>query len=357
MKRESINARRYTEPEREFRKDCAMKLLHTSVIERAGENGYEFYRIPGIVATPRGTLLTYYEARHGSDWAVIDLYARRSMDQGATWEERRMLFSGRNVNTTNNPVMIVDGQRLHLLCFENYKRLFHRVSDDEGLTWSEPVEISAALEEGRKAWPWTCAAVGPGHGTRLASGRIIATVWMASNPASIFAHGPSKVSTIYSDDHGETWHLGEVFAPEGTTSPNEACIAQLSDGRVLMNIRTARPANELYTTPHYRTLVVSADGSGGWTDYASEALPDPVCCGGMCECPGGLLFTNCDSFSCRAHHTLRRSADDGRTWPDSLEYEPLAGYSDCCYDPVSKSAFTAFEFEHETQLRVARIEL
>ena len=36
-----------------------MKLLNTALIERAGENGYPFYRIPGIVATEKGTLLTY----------------------------------------------------------------------------------------------------------------------------------------------------------------------------------------------------------------------------------------------------------------------------------------------------------
>jgi len=334
-----------------------MKLLHTSIIERAGENGYEFYRIPGIVATEKGTLLTCYEARHGGDWAVIDLYVRRSADFGATWEERRLLFSGRHVNTTNNPVMIADEDRIHLLCLENYKRLFHLVSADDGRTWSEPVEITDVLESGRPVWPWTCAAVGPGHGARLNGGRLIATVWLASNPAQITAHGPTKVTTIYSDDRGQTWRLGEIFSPAGTVSPNEACIAQLSDGRVLMNIRTARAPGEEYTAPHYRSVVVSADGSGGWQDYPGEALPDPVCCGGMCSYPGGLLFTNCNSFSCRAHHTLRRSVDDGRTWPESLEYEPLAGYSDCCYNPVSKTAFTAFEYERETQLRVSQIAL
>ena len=115
-----------------------MKLLNTALIERAGENGYPFYRIPGIVATEKGTLLTCYEARHGGDWAVIDLYVRRSTDGGHTWEARQMVLSGQKKNTTNNPVMIVDGARVHLLCLENYKRLFHRVSEDDGLTWSEP---------------------------------------------------------------------------------------------------------------------------------------------------------------------------------------------------------------------------
>ena len=130
-----------------------MKLLRTASIERAGENGYPCYRIPGIIATEQGTLIVCYEARSSfSDWSVIDLYARRSLDGGKTWQPRQLLFSGMGKNTANNPVMISDGDRVHFLCLENYKRLFHRVSTDEGRTWSAPVEITDALEACRPAY-------------------------------------------------------------------------------------------------------------------------------------------------------------------------------------------------------------
>lgn len=335
-----------------------MKLLNTALIERAGENGYPFYRIPGIVATEKGTLLTCYEARHGGDWAVIDLYVRRSTDGGHTWEARQMVLSGQKKNTTNNPVMIVDGERVHLLCLENYKRLFHRVSEDDGLTWSEPEEITDALEARRAEYPWTCAAVGPGHGLRLPGGRLIAAVWLASNPGNITAHGPSKISTLYSDDHGKTWTLGEIFEPEGSVSPNETCVAALSDGRVILNIRSRKPDGAPYTAPHYRYIAISADGAGNWNEtWLEKQLPDPACCGGMCNFPGGLLFTNCDSYISRSNHTLRKSTDDGRTWSEALLYDPLAGYSDCIYNPATGTAFVAYEHERESELRVSEIEL
>ena len=56
-----------------------MRLVSTDIIEKAGENGYEFYRIPGIIATDKGTLIVYYEARHGDDWAVIDIFMKRAI--------------------------------------------------------------------------------------------------------------------------------------------------------------------------------------------------------------------------------------------------------------------------------------
>ncbi|MBQ3078532.1 MAG: exo-alpha-sialidase [Clostridia bacterium] len=335
-----------------------MNALNTTLIERSGKNGYAYYRIPGIIATEKGTLITYYEARQGGDWAVIDIYMQRSTDGGKTWEERKMLFSGNHKNTTNNPVMFVDGDTIHFLCFENYKRLFYMKSVDDGVTFTEPREITDTLEAVRDIWPWTCAAVGPGHGMKMANGRLIATVWMASAPENIFAHGPAKVTTIYSDDHGETWKLGEVYQPDGSISPNEACIAQLSDGRMLMNIRTQKTQPRLPILPHYRLLAISDDGISGWKEtWFEKQLPDPQCMGGMCNYPGGILFTNCASYVSRSYHTLYASHDDGKTWTDKVMYEPLAGYSDCCYNPVTKTAFVSYEYDRETEIRVREIEL
>ena len=80
-----------------------MKILNTSVLERAGQNGYGCYRIPGIICTQEGTLIACYEARNSSsDWSVIDLYAMRSVDGGQTWQPRQLIFSGQGKNTTNN---------------------------------------------------------------------------------------------------------------------------------------------------------------------------------------------------------------------------------------------------------------
>src|SRR5215472_2472566 len=60
---------------------------------QAGSGGYFLYRIPGLVVTRRGSVLTYCEARRhsGSDWDDIDLMQRRSTDGGNTFEPPWML--------------------------------------------------------------------------------------------------------------------------------------------------------------------------------------------------------------------------------------------------------------------------
>ena len=76
---------------------------------------YRVCRIPGLVATSQKTLLAYYECRRdgASDWAEIDLKVIRSCDRGDTWETATVIKG--DGDTLNNPVMIVDGERLHLL--------------------------------------------------------------------------------------------------------------------------------------------------------------------------------------------------------------------------------------------------
>ena len=108
---------------------------------------YELYRIPGIIMTNHDTLIAYYECRRSdSDWADTDIKIIRSEDCGDTWETVDIIKSGGN--TLSNPVMVVNGDTIHLLYCKNYKQVFHSVSTDDGKNFSAPKEISEVFEKG-----------------------------------------------------------------------------------------------------------------------------------------------------------------------------------------------------------------
>ena len=153
----------------------------------AGDAAYETYRIPGIVVTKKGTLLVYCEARKSakSDWGHIDVMLRRSTDGGKTFDAPRKIVdptpSPADDTTVNNPVAIPDPDSgaVHFVYCINYAHCFYMRSDDDGQTFSKPVDITATLEELRPKYDWKVFATGPGHGIRLKSGRLLIPVWLA----------------------------------------------------------------------------------------------------------------------------------------------------------------------------------
>lgn len=178
----------------------------------AGDAGYALYRIPGVVVTARGTVLAYCEARRTgkSDWDAIDIVLRRSTDGGQTWEAATKVADvpgPKSKNpvalaqklghpddvTYNNAVAIAarDGTVHFLFCLE-YARCFYQRSNDDSVTWTRPVEITAAFERLRRHYDWNVIATGPGHGIELANGRLVGPVWLSTTPAAMPTVRPSR---------------------------------------------------------------------------------------------------------------------------------------------------------------------
>jgi sialidase-1 len=349
------------------------RLEKTDLFE-AGKGGHKLYRIPGIVVTAKGTVLAYCEARKysGLDWDDIEILMRRSTDGGKTWSKptglplpegklERNPAALANPELAkraplvkdhiafNNPVAIVDRKGpIHFLYCVDYYRCFYLRSDDDGKTFNKPVEITSAFEPFHKDYDWKVLATGPAHGIQLKNGRLVVPVWL-SKATGNNAHHPNVMATIFSDDNGKTWQRGDIVSKE--TKPhidmNETAIAQLNDGRVMLNIRNNSPKNR-------RAIAFSPDGATQWTPPVfDEQLKEPICMASLCRLSekgkqdkDRLLFANPDNLlrfgkpikpgamADRMNLTVKLSYDEGKTWPVGRVLEPgLSGYNDLAVGP------------------------
>ncbi|MEZ5386671.1 MAG: sialidase family protein [Prosthecobacter sp.] len=340
----------------------AEPLLEKIDVFPVGMNGISRYRIPGIVVTSKGTVLAYSEARknNSSDWGEIEIHLRRSTDGGKTWEPGKHIAhigdrlegnprkkeGGEHEQTVNNPVAIVDHETgaIEFLYCINYARCYSMRSTDDGLTWSSPVDITAAFEPFRKHYDWKVIATGPGHGIQLKTGRLVVPIWLAYGKTG--DHSPSAAATIYSDDHGKTLKAGELAVPnEGNfNNPNETMLATLSDGSVMLVTRSV-------SKPNRKIITISPDGATGWSKPVfHEQLWEPVCMASIVahpSKPGTLIFSNPHSLGLdkdgkempagrgrRQNLSIKLSRDDGKTWPvnKTLDAGPSA-YSDLAVLP------------------------
>lgn len=339
-----------------FAAQAAEPFMEKQDLFVVGDNpAYNIYHIPGIVVTAKGTVLAWCEARKRpsgvSDWDDIRILLRRSTDDGKTWSEPKSIadvpgpkkkneFAMRMKNvdpndvTYNNPVLIADKDgTVHMLFCLEYMRVFYQRSDDDGLTWSTPTEITQTFDAFKKDYDWKVLATGPNHSIQLKTGRLVVPVWLSTGTGGN-AHRPSVSATVYSDDQGKTWKAGDIAVPntEEWINPNETVAIELKDGRVMLNVRSESKA-------HRRLVTISPDGATKWsTPKFDDALLEPICMGGIVRYEHGgqslILFSNPDNLSRadgkeepgknrdRKNVSVKLSRDEGQTWPVNKSIEP-----------------------------------
>jgi sialidase-1 len=289
----------------------------------AGDGGYHTYRIPSAIATPRGTLLAFAEGRlaGSADAGDIDLVVRRSTDRGDSWSPMRVVWDD-GPNTVGNPCPVVDARTgaIWLLTTRNMgpdreaeiiagtskgtRTVWVMKSEDDGLTWSSPVDITSSVK--RPDWGWY--ATGPGNGILTSRGRIVI-------PANHSESGIHRSHLVFSDDGGKSWTLG-ASSDAGT---NESQVVELADGRLMLNMRNHPPK------PGNFRMVATSDDSGRTLSTAAPdlALIEPPAQASLLRLTtmksGGrnrLLFANPASTR-RERLTVRLSYDEAATWPIS----------------------------------------
>lgn len=315
---------------------AAEPLLQQTDVFVSGQDGYFAYRIPAIETAAAGTLLAFAEARKynlgdpGFGRQDIDLVLKRSTNSGAAWSALQVIEDPGELWSAANPATVVDRKTGRVWLFylrgqpgrNTYTarpgtddiRILVRQSADHGLTWSEPLDLTATTRDLSDP-KWRTSVVGPGGAIQDRHGRLVIPVWRFE-PWSVFA--------LFSEDHGRTWQRGE-FVPD--VSGDECQLVELTDGQLLFDIRQQ-------SGPH-RWRSLSRDGGRSWSKPQPGETVTPVCCGierGALKSAGDdrdrLLWTGPKGPQ-RTNLVARVSYDEGRTFARerALSAGPAA-YSD-----------------------------
>jgi sialidase-1 len=350
-------------------------LVQTDVFV-ANTDGYHTYRIPSIIRARDGTLLAFAEGRRvgRGDSGDIDMLVKRSRDGGRTWSAQTVVWDD-GANTCGNPCPVVDRDTgtvwlllTHNLGTDNETQIINKKSkgtrtvwvtrsDDHGVTWAKPTEITATTKEA--SWGWY--ATGPGIGIQLERGPHAGRLVIPANhsfddPSGNLRGGPysHRTHVIYSDDHGKTWRKGGATG----ANTNESQIVELAEpaGGLLLNMRS-------YFGRSRRTHSTSTDGGLTWTPPADHPeLVEPVCQASILRHAfpergktGLILFSNPADPKTRVSLTVRGSVDDAKTFPTRLvlhegpsAYSCLVSVNDttagCLYERGEKGPYEKITF-------------
>ncbi len=324
-----------------------------NVVRAAGQDNCDTYRIPGMVTTNEGTLIAVYDNRYNNSKDLqedIDVGMSRSTDGGQTWEPMRVIMDmgewGGNpdrLNGIGDPAVLYDHttgtiwvaalwisglSETDMLWWASKPGMkptetgqFVLVkSTDDGLTWSEPINITEQI----KAPAWQLLFQGPGRGITLDDGTLVFPAQFKADIGEKALDGgqyTAHSTIVYSKDGGKTWQIGTGAKPNTT----EAQVVQLADGSLMLNMRDDLNRRVKDET-NGRAVAVTSDLGKTWTIHPSSnsALPEPNCMASLIaadmELNGQnqqvLFFSNPNDKEARINMTIKASLDQGHTWPE-----------------------------------------
>ncbi len=319
-------------------------------LRQGGDDGVHTARIPGLATTNAGTLLAVYDNRMSGGYDLpgdIDVGLSRSTDGGRTWEPMRTIMDmgadpAWRHDGIGDPSILVDrttgtiwvaalwshgdrgwnGSGPGMTPEETGQLVLVR-SDDDGLSWSAPINITGEVKDPS----WSLMFDGPGKGIATTDGTLVFPAQFRSSPET----GKVPHSTIvWSKDHGRTWKAGTGAFPHTT----EAQVVEIAPGELMLNCR--------YDKEAARVVMTTRDLGATWSVHPTSrrALIEPgACMASLIEVDrelgraprGRLLFSNPDHAGARQRITIKASDDGGRTWPADrtvlLDSGRSAGYS------------------------------
>ncbi len=320
----------------------AQQLFIEQALFTNGTEGYVCFRIPAIIKADNGNLLAFAEGRKQNcgDFGNVDIVYKISKDHGASWSQLKLVVDQQELQAGNpGPVVVEssDGTSRIFLFYNTgiasehetregngLREVMFITSDDHGFSWSKPTNITAQVNRPNRPdlnpnyaykEDWRSYAVTPGHALQLKKGKYKGRILVPANHSAgqpLDQFDEYRAHAFYSDDGGQSFQLSDDVNIE---SSNEAIAVELSDGRVMMNVRHQSGRER------ERLVAISEDGGESWVEsYFDSVLVSPVCQASIlayesdCEIDF-ILFSNPESQSKRERMTVKVSLDDGKTWP------------------------------------------
>lgn len=272
------------------------------------------YRIPAIAQAKNGNLIAVSDYRFsGADIGsgALDLHARISKDNGATWGNIQTIvdhnqYASGSTNATKfmhtgfgDPCIVADRETNNVLLMsctgnvmywngtrDNHQGIARFYSKDGGETWEKPEEISESiysLFDGSQIGGAKTMFIGAG---RICQSRIVkvkdyyrlyCSIIMKDNNSGNTSHN----FVIFSDDFGKTWDVlgGPNVAPINSDC-DEPKAEELPDGSVICSSRVW--GGRKYNIFHF-TNMQKASGTWGNECYSNSNNNGVVAAGNSCN--------------------------------------------------------------------------
>jgi hypothetical protein len=298
-------------------------FMTQSTLFSPGDLGSKFYRIPAIVTAKDGSLVTATDKRNNHEGdlpANIDMYIRRSTDNGKTWSEPLMIAGADTEVGFGDAALVVEKETGKIFCMmasdkgffgstpSSPIRIVVSESSDNGITWSVPLDITSSLYGSECTDPvsmfWNGMFIASGRGLQLRNGRLMFVVAVRGVTSGIDNY------VIYSDDKGKTWNINTNMVHKGG---DEAKLAQRNSGDVVISIRNAVK----------REWNTSRDNGISWESSTLHPdLTDPNCNGEIMTYTSTLdgfeknrMLHSLAYASNRSNVSMLLSYDEGKSFP------------------------------------------
>lgn len=289
----------------------------------SGTERVKQFRIPSLITTKKGTLLAVCDARVDRPGDVpnnVDQVFKRSTDGGVTWTPMKVavdfpgregaadpsLLQDRDTGTiwlayVYCPGRTKDPKLAKILSKRRILELHLLKSDDDGVTWSKPINLQPKLKTAKYLAFWP----GPGRGIQTRAGKLII-------PVSNYYDRRFHSYLVESSDHGATWS----FSKSGPVNINEPTLVEKNNGDLMLICRNGNRGT--------RGTSMSKDGGATWSAVQEpKDMRAPNCQGSTivysAKKDGGerdiWIHSTPGHFKNRAIMTLRVSLDEGETWP------------------------------------------